>query len=572
MRGILIIGLCMFQLGVFAQVTFYAQTDARQIVAGQYFSVSFVLENAQSRDFTPPDFKSFIVGAGPSTSQQMSIVNGRRSQKMSYTYQLTADSPGTYTIGSATINVNGSTYKSEPVTIDVVKGRNRPYGAKGSVSSDSPFIVEAIMDYDTGYVGQQLLLKYNLLTTADVRSWDFRQLPSFDGFFAQELQGYSGRAIRVVRDGVQYIQRTIKVFALFPQQKGSFEIEPATVDLGISDGRSSNSFFFSRRLRAQRTRTSGLSILIDGLPPGAPISFSGAVGAFQMTNTIDKKTVSLDDAVTLTMQVRGYADGKMIAAPIQPFGDDFDVYDPNIIQETQSVIGDRIQYTRTYEYLMVPKRPGTIQFRPEFSYFDIDSASYVTLAPIEHSVRVLNSSGRELADVESQGLQLPPFYDVKRVYPVDKIFAFSPLHIALNGGLIIAGICLLVLRRRKFKDDAIDPEIKRQQKALATAKARLSIANEALEKGDTTQFYIDLRKGLLDYLADRTSTKSSQLSKDQIQTLLNNNNLNDLYPQTKSVLEKGEQALYASMVPGDEHHIYRDTLHLVQQIELALSA
>ena len=279
---VLIMLLHSFQ-SLTGQMKFYSISDAKQIVAGEYFSVSFVLENARGSNFRAPSFVDFDVIAGPNTSTEMTFLNGQSKQKITYSYTLTSEKLGKYTLGSASIKVNSQVVKTQPLIIEVIKGKER----EGTSEIVDDFLVQAVVDFDTAYVGQQITLKYELLTVKDVRSYNFRKLPQFDGFFAQEIQNYSERPERIVRDGVQYFKRILKVIALFPQQKGIFNIEPAQAVLGISDGRRSNSFFFNTRLKQKSVSSNGVVINVAATPRNPPLSFCGAIGDFYLGTSVD---------------------------------------------------------------------------------------------------------------------------------------------------------------------------------------------------------------------------------------------------------------------------------------------
>ena len=552
-----------------AQVKFSAHADATQIVADQYFTITFSLENARGGNFRAPSFKDFEVAGGPSTSSEMTFINGRSTQKISYSYTLTASNVGKYQIGPAQITVNGKTMQSNPVSIEVVKGRSANNSNVSSEQED--FIVEAQLDFDTAYVGQQLTLKYVLLTTKDVRSFNFQRLPDFDGFFAQEIQSFDARTTRVVINGTQYFKRVLKVIALFPQQKGVFELSPADLTLGISDGRRSSSFFFNTRLRQYRIRSTRTTAIIRSTPPGAPKSFSGAIGDFYMGTSVDKRTISMDDALTLTLQVRGFGDGKFIQPPEQPYTHLFDIYDPNLLEEKSDIVGDKIQVTKTYEYLMIPKKTGSIKFNPELTYFDVDSNKYVTIYAQQYRVNVVKGADRELADIVENDSDLPQPRAIGKLVKSKPGFAYSFTHIGLNVALVAAILGLFVARRIRDQRENIDPAVKRAQRAKKLAVAKLSEAKSSLDKGDISAFYTKLRKGLLEYLSDRINLPTSQLSKNDIQQLLENEGMHSMIEPLLEIMRKGEQAIYASIAPGHEQTDYDQSIHIIEQVEISLS-
>lgn len=564
---ILIIGISL-NVSVFAQVRLVASSDAKQVVVGQYFTVTFTLENARGSNFRAPSFVDFDVVGGPNSSTQMTIINGKRQQKMSYNYSLTSSKEGKYKLGPASITVNGKQYSSGSLEIEVVKGKKISSRAG---TEESNFIIETRVDYDSAYVGQQLTLKYVLLSRQDVRSYNFNTLPKFDGFFAQELQNYRSRPEQIVRDGVPYFSRILKVVSLYPQQRGRFTIEPAQVTVGVSDGRRSNSFFFNSRLKQYRALSNTIDISVLETPRGAPVSFSGAIGDFFLGSRVDKKSITMDDAVTLTLQIRGFGDGKFIEAPEQPYTDLFDIYDPNLLQEKSEIINDRVQTTKTYEYLMIPKKTGIIKFNPEVTFYNIDSAEYETIYGQQYTIRVIKGSERELADLEKDVVDLPIPLPIGKLQKINHSFAFSNIHHTLNGLLSLGLIGLLVGKQMKNRQDNIDPAVKRNLMAKKLAVSKLSVAKLALDKGEITEFYVQLRQALQEYLADKTDQPSSQLSKNHITQLLKQYNLLDQLDPLLLIMKKGEQAIYASIAPGNEQEDYEQSIAIVGQIESSLT-
>jgi len=111
MRLIYIPFIFLFVFSASAQKTnFYAKTDARKIIEGSYLQVEFVLENGRAGNFEPPAFKNFKLVSGPSRSTSTKIVNGYRTQSMSFGYGIQAIKAGHYEIKPATITANAWKY------------------------------------------------------------------------------------------------------------------------------------------------------------------------------------------------------------------------------------------------------------------------------------------------------------------------------------------------------------------------------------------------------------------------------------------------------------------------------
>jgi hypothetical protein len=82
--------------------------------------VTFTVENAKMKKFNPPSFDGFEV-QGPSSSSMTSIVNGEMSQKMSYTYYLTPNKTGHFTIGEASAELDKGVLTTEKKDIQVLE-------------------------------------------------------------------------------------------------------------------------------------------------------------------------------------------------------------------------------------------------------------------------------------------------------------------------------------------------------------------------------------------------------------------------------------------------------------------
>lgn len=548
-------------------VKFYVQSDASQIAAGNYFELSFTIENAQGSAFRPPSFKDFNVASGPNQSSQMSIINGRTSQSMSISYVLSSERPGSYILGPASVLINGKEYKTSSIKIEVIKtsAKNNP---AGNSAQEGDNIILTELDYDKAYVGQQLSLKYVLLTNQDVRSYNFGTVPEFDGFFAQEIQNYNERAEQIIYNGKQYVRRVLKAIALYPQQKGEFELPAIPVELGIADPNQASGFFFNVRLKPQRFTTENRKILVTspmGVPPG---SFSGAIGKYQMSAHIDKKTISLDDALTLTMQLRGDGDPKFLLPPQQDLKKLFDVYEPNKLSESIEVVQDKVQAVKTFEYLMVPRVTGELKFTPSFTYFDPDSKQYVTIEGQEYTVNVLEGSteNKQIKSLRNEVI-LPPIENMSNIAKTKMSFAGSPIYWVCNGVLLMSFIGLFIAKKIQVEKSKIDPTLKRYSKARKFALQHLKQAETHIKNGNNQEFYIQLRKALLEYLASKTKQASAQLSKETVAKILAEYSLTEFENDILEILQKGEQAIYAFNHPGGELESHDRAVQLIESME-----
>ena len=124
-----LIFLMMFLSPYLWAQSFTASVDNNQVGQNDNFQVTFTFEGKDInsiKNFSPPSFSNFRVLSGPNQSTSMQIINGVSSSSLAFSYVLMPQSMGAFTIGSASIQYAGQTYKSDPLKITVVKGSSKP--------------------------------------------------------------------------------------------------------------------------------------------------------------------------------------------------------------------------------------------------------------------------------------------------------------------------------------------------------------------------------------------------------------------------------------------------------------
>src|SRR5690554_5556911 len=191
-------------LNVAAQVKFEASAPAT-VVEGEQFRLSYIL-NQEGKDLRLPDITDFEVLFGPSTSTSFSqrTVNGKTTSERSvtYTYILIANKIGKFTIPAASIQVGGSNYQSNALTIEVLppdeassqapsggsggSQQERSPGASPAVSASDAFI-RAIISKNNPYEQEGFTVTFRLYTTLNVVNFGRIQFPEFEGFMVEEV-------------------------------------------------------------------------------------------------------------------------------------------------------------------------------------------------------------------------------------------------------------------------------------------------------------------------------------------------------------------------------------------------
>ncbi|MCB0629356.1 MAG: BatD family protein [Saprospiraceae bacterium] len=127
--GLLIMLGLAFNIQAQDDIRFTVEVSTDSILFGNYFQVTFTLENAKGNDFSAPDFAAFHVVSGPNQASSMSIINGEITQSVSYTYYLEPKDIGNFYILPASVDVGEEILETQPVEIMVVPN---PEGIKQS--------------------------------------------------------------------------------------------------------------------------------------------------------------------------------------------------------------------------------------------------------------------------------------------------------------------------------------------------------------------------------------------------------------------------------------------------------
>ena len=612
---LLIIGM-LLPLGLWAQNATLKVSTKSQVSVGEQFRVVFEA-NADGKKFTAPSFNGFTVVGGPfnSSSSSVQIVNGSMSRTItnSFSFVLRAEKEGAFTIGSASYTVDGTEIQSEPYTITVVAGAaedNNAYsqgGSSGSVqaqpqSTNDPQVsgkdlfLKVIPSKKTAYVGEPVVLTYKIYTRIPVSQLSVSKMPSYGGFWMKEISDNGAlRQSSEVVNGIEYSTAEVKRVVVIPQKSGKLTIEPmgieciAQIQTQREPRRSNNPFdiffddpFFNRSItNVQKTvETSTLSMDIKALPiDGKPTSFTGAVGNYNFSATLDRNEATSNEAVTLTLTVSGSGNLELLNLPAPVFPPDFEVYDPKL---TSSVDANSqgMNGTKKAEYLVIPRRAGDFTIPPvEFSYFNPAKAQYVTLRSEQMNIKVNRGAGDEANEgglyasnqegIKYLGSDIQHITtDSSGMKPINSHFFASPTYFIILGTLLMLFLILLVVvkKRRQFKQDVV---LVRNRQATKVAKSRLKNAYKYLKDKDQNHYYEEMSQALWGYISDKLGIERSVLSMDTVKEAMMNKGVDeDLSNQFVDTLNLCEFARFA---PGDAaakmEDLYNKGMEVIMKVE-----
>ncbi|MEZ4983498.1 MAG: BatD family protein [Saprospiraceae bacterium] len=558
--------------GLLAQPTFTAYSDAKDVLLGNYFELTFTLENGEGSQFTPPDLSDFMVLSGPNAGYQTSIINGFTSVKQTFNYHLQPKKTGTFTIGSALIKVKQNTLSTRPLSIRVHPNNADP-------NADKPeLLIQARVSHETAYLGQQLMVDYVLYNRVDVEALNASEESDYAGFFMREIHRFDNRTVREVIQGVQYTGRIIKQVAIYPQQTGQLTISPLSIIAGVPMQRSGAGGFFGRtELRRVPVTSNALTVNVLPLPHPQPEHFSDITGQFSLSAVASRQQITTDDALSLTLTFEGKGDLKRVQAPeLSLPADAFEVYDPKVVSEEYMDLPNNPIGKKVFEYLLVPLQPGAYTLQPKVVVFQPDTAAYQELTVPAIQVQVKPGSGKkstglvaEAADEEN--VLLPPT-PTMRPLSVGSDLLTHPLYWLFF--LLPVGVMAGFHQYRRYQDQhtTTDPLLLKKEQALARAKARLQQAASFQHPPNARAFYEAVERALLGYISDKLQIPRADFTKAHVNAKLTEIGATPAQTATfNTLIQNCEMALYAGMDNAAAMDTtYTQTLDLLAEMEEVL--
>lgn len=575
------------------------------VVVGDQFRLSYTVTTQKVRDFRAPSIKGFDVLMGPtrSTFSNTQIINGAMSSEkgITFTYILMATTEGDYSISGATITADGDQMVSNSVKIKVLPPDqsaaatssgaatqgNSSSGRTSSASvSSQDLFVTATATKTTVYEQEAFLLTYKIYTRESQLQFDNVKLPDFKGFHSQEIERPSNaKWSQEHYKGRNYYTTVFRQFVLFPQQSGKLTIEPARFDASVARAvRSADPFdaFFNGGSNVVEVKkvltTPAITINVNALPAGKPADFSGGVGEFTISSSINSKDVKTNDAITIKLVISGTGNLKLLSNPEVKFPEDFEVYDPKVDSQVR-LTSSGLSGNRVIEYLAIPRHPGNYKIPAvTFSYFDIKSKSYKTLKTEDYEIKVEKGAGnadqvianftnKEDLKVLGEDIRYIKLKDVA-LQPKGSFFYGSFTYWLFYIIPAIAFIIFFIIYRKQAAENANVAKM-RTKKANKVATKRMKLAGKLLAENKKEAFYDEVLKALWGYISDKLNIPVSRLSKDNVEEKLRNHGVSD--ELIKEFLDALNECEFARFAPGDESQamdkVYSSSLAVMSKME-----
>ena len=392
-----------------------------------------------------PPLGAFTI-VGSSTGSQISIINGQMSTQAYYQYTLQARQIGEYVIDPIKVTLDGNTYNSIPIKIQVEAGAShtspravqpnqltlpgfqflQPGGlpsiadllsmlnTPSSITSNplprrsnaeiphalqgQDYYLEARVDNAAPYQGDQVVYTLRYFRAVDPYQEPEIITPSFSGFWKYDESGEEEYLVTAAGRNYFVHEETV---VLFPTVAGEVVIDPAQVVIPPDV-----------HTRGGTLVGDPVGLNVIPLPQPVPEGFSGAVGYFQIVAEVDVPEIELDGAVTLRVTLQGVGNLEAAIEPEWVDSDDWRSFDSSVERLTRFEDG-RIVGVLQSERTLIPSTSGQLSIPAiRYNFFNPANGMYETTSTELITVTVHGDQASNPQVLLNQG---KPHHDVNRI-------------------------------------------------------------------------------------------------------------------------------------------------------------
>ncbi|MFA6618359.1 MAG: BatD family protein [Candidatus Neomarinimicrobiota bacterium] len=324
---------------------------------------------------------TFSIVGGPYSSQNFSWVNGKSTSSNTLSYDLIPLKSGRIKIPEYQFKIKNKVYQTDAFFVNISK--NGVSGDAGTGSMPDIFI-QTELKKNEFYQGETFTIDYQLFTAENVVNYTTNPVSRLEGFIIDQFKKNSSPAAsKRIINGKEYLVANIASLTLTPTQPGRKILPVKAFRIAIKSREQSRSFFNDPFFGSSTKDINIVSPLdtvnILQLPDHSGAAFSGAIGEFKMSVSIDSTMIQENQATALRVELSGHGNMDHFTFPSQAFADEFEVFEPKVKDEYTLKNNDYVG-KRYWEYVLIPSTPGVYRFDDIlFTYFSPRKKQYVTL-------------------------------------------------------------------------------------------------------------------------------------------------------------------------------------------------
>ena len=442
-------------------------------------------------------------------------------------------------------------------------------------------LLRMILSRTTAFKGEPIRATLKLYYRVNLRGDNGSKFPTFNGFWAQEIE-QDGQPQRERYNGKVYETQVIKEYLLYPQQSGELTIEPAELNVVAQvmvQSPNPDPFFGGGHevydIR-RSLRTAPVKVTVRDLPAGAPGSFSGAVGKFTMASNVPSTELAANSGATYTVKISGTGNLSFVQAPKLTLPSSFEQYN---VKTTESMKTTAAGTTGQFEYPFIARAEGEYEIAPvEFTYFDPDTKQYITLSTARVSINVTPDAGGggsaqlvtglSKEDVKLLGQDIR-FIKLGRanLQVQSRPFMGGTLYFVLLAAIVgVFGGAYAALRKRiRDRQNAV---LMRGKRANKVAVQRFRAAAKFMKEENRHAFYEEMLRALWGYMSDKFNIPVANLTKENVREELHKRGVSqELSQRFSEIISRCDEAQYSPVAGARMSDVYNEGVDFISKLE-----
>ena len=487
--------------------------NPKSALVGEEISVTVKTNVRGQIDITfPPAFvQGYNVMNG--MEQEMDGVTGKSETYYYHSVTGYISKEGTYSFGPAYVNVKrGNVYHSNKGSIKIEKEKLVVAEDISMKQIKKPAFGVIEKSKDKIFEGEPLILSSKVYTHFNPTHLEDYQSYELEGAIEKHEIGASQQIMieqkNVKGNAMFYFEYDKQV--LFPSVTGRVLVKPFKMNL--------KSGFDGYALTS-----SGLYINVVPLPANTPSDFTGGVGSFSFTRSIDKTTFKQGDIMEMKIEITGEGNIHDTPVPKLNLPDGMLVYGDPIIDEDFSFGIQGSQGSIKYTYNIQLTKSGEVKIPSfSFSYFDVSTEKYTTLTDDDKLIKVEENPNFVAKNIpisanKSGGpAPLAKGKEYSKTRETSSLMSSPLLLVSIISPLLVAFLFLFGKRKKK---EMITSKVTRLQPQISTDQAWSEIlqAEKFMQEGRRDDFYSSIQQSLfLLCSAELKTTNSIRLTKNEI--------------------------------------------------------
>ena len=372
-----------------AEVKVTAKISPNPVAVNQVANLTITVENGELQQLPEPNLPSPMgLAGGPSTSNQISIVNGLQTIMTEVVWPISSPKEGVMTIPPIKVQASGKSYSTREIKVEFTAASTAPKpkvpdGTEGHTNIDP--ILQLQMSKTEFYQGEVVPVTATLYIPNMIRLLRPGLIEVEKSDFAVQRFPQMGDQSTEMLGRVRYTTLTYHstISALKP---GKATIGPAKMEIIVEVPVGNNNGFGFGFIPMDRKKVvieaTEIPVNVLSLPAeGKPAGFGGAVGDFTLKATSPVQEAMVGDPVSVDLMVEGQGNFDALEAPKLTKPEGWKLYPPRRynVDSTDPNNADLMNRGVGFATILVPEKvmPAVPPF--EFSFFNPRSKTYSTL-------------------------------------------------------------------------------------------------------------------------------------------------------------------------------------------------